>query len=101
MATRKTKQAPAPTAPAGKAPGVIAAIVDLLTDGSGGYTTAELYNKLVERFPDRATEKGGMRQTIQIQTKRLHAQGKLVVTSETIEGRGVVYSATLPAKANQ
>lgn len=82
---------PTPAAPA-KGPGVIAALIDLLQNG-GGLTTKELYEKLVERLPDRATEKGGMRITITIQLKRLAKAGKLAIKSEQVEGRGVVFSA--------
>jgi hypothetical protein len=58
-----------------------------------------MYDALAKKFLDRATEKGGMRPTVQIQTKKLHAQGKLVVRSEQVEGRGTVYSAEVPPTA--
>jgi len=74
-----------------KGPGVIAGLIDLLQQGGG--TTAELYAKLAERFPERASAKGGMRVTIAIQLKRLHQSGRVVVKSEKVEGRGTVYSA--------
>jgi hypothetical protein len=80
-----------PAAKPGTGPGVIAALIDLLRQGGG--TREELYAKLAERFPDRASEKGGMRTTVAIQLKRLHQQGKLAITSEQVEGRGTVYRA--------
>jgi len=95
MAKRTTKT-PAATlsdekVPSGKAPGVIAAIINLLRDGGG--TVDELYGKLAERYPERASAKGGMRTTVKIQLKRLVATGKLVIKSEEVEGRGTVYRA--------
>jgi hypothetical protein len=74
MAKRTPTPAPAPASPA-EAPGVIAALADLLRNGGG--TVEELYAKLAERFPDRASAKGGMRATVVIQ----------------VEGRGTVYRA--------
>ncbi len=93
---KRTKPTPAdaPTPgkpPSGKAPGVIAAIIDLLRDGGG--TVEEIYGKLAERYPERASAKGGMRTTVKIQVKRLPATGKLVVNAEEVAGRGIVYTA--------
>ncbi len=92
--TKTPSPTPAPAAAPGKGPGVIAALIDLLQ--SGGGTPAELYDKLAERFVERASPKGGMRVTIAIQLKRLHKTGKLVIASETVEGRGTVYRADKP-----
>ena len=87
------KPAPGSDAPGLRAPGVIATLVELLREGGG--TRAELYEKLAARFPDRATAKGGLRTTIQIQLKKLHQSGKLPITTEEIESRGTVYKAAL------
>jgi hypothetical protein len=95
----KTTKTPAPTpAPAapGKAPGVIAAIIELVSNG-GGKTFDELYAGLVERFPDRARAKGGIKTTLKIQLKRLPASGKLAIKAEEVAERGVVYSVEPPA----
>jgi hypothetical protein len=95
MAKRtKTPATPAPTAPVKV--GVIDRLVYHLQHGGG--TTGELYHKLVEDFPDRASERGGMRVTIQIQLKKLHQKGRIVLKSEQLEGRGVVHTAE-PAQA--
>jgi hypothetical protein len=88
MAKRTKAQPPATPTATPKAPGVIAALTDLLRNGGG--TVEELYTKLAERFPDRASAKGGMRTTVSIQVKRLHKTGKLAMK---VEGRGAVYSA--------
>ena len=95
--TRKVAAAAA-AAPAtpGKGPGVIAALVEVLRQGGG--TVEELYGKLAERFPDRASPKGGMRTTVAIQLKRLAKTGKLAISSEAVEGRGMVYRAEGPAE---
>ena len=97
--TKKTPAAKTPAAApatAAKGPGVIDTLCELLLAGGG--TRAELYDGLIAKFPGRASPKGGVRTTIAIQLKALHKKGRLVVTSEDVEGRGTVYSATLPAK---
>jgi hypothetical protein len=81
----------APAAPVGSGPGVIAALIAKLRDGGG--TPAELYEHLAALFPTRASPKGGMRTTIAIQLKRLVKDGKLAITSEEVDGRGVVFKA--------
>jgi hypothetical protein len=60
-----------------------------------GTRRRSLYDLLVSR-PGEWVDfdpNGGMRTTIAIQLKRLHNTGKLVITSEPVEGRGVVYTA--------
>jgi hypothetical protein len=94
MAKTVKTTTPTPTPTPGKGPGVIAELVDLLCNGGG--TPKELYEKLAERYPERATEKAGMRVTISVQLKKLHRSGKLAITSQQVEGRGTVYSAKPP-----
>ncbi|SRR6266851_2871443 len=62
----------AATSPPIQGPGVITTLIDLLKAGGG--SPQELYGKLAERFPDRASAKGGMRTTVNIQLKRLHSR---------------------------
>ena len=91
------KAAPAPKgkppavkapAPLDRAPGVIARLMHHLQNGGG--TTQELFEKLQADFPERGK---GMLTTVKIQVKRLNASGKMKITSEDVEGRGVVLRA--------
>ena len=88
MAKAAGKKAPTPGETPVQGPGVIVTLVECLKGGGG--TVEELYGKLAEVFPDRASAKGGMRTTVAIQLKRLHKTGKCVITAEEVEGRGTV-----------
>lgn len=74
-------------APSGK-PGVIQSLIELLKNGGG--TVNELFEALKLKYPERGA---GMKTTVGCQVRRLHQQGKLVVKSQKIEGRGTVFSA--------
>lgn len=86
----KAKPNGAGGAAVGTGVGVIAALIAKLRDGGG--TQAELYDHLATLFPDRASAKAGMRNTIAIQLKRLPKTGKLAITSKDSD-RGTVYRA--------
>lgn len=88
--TRTPRAEKAPAEP--KTPGVIARLVEKLKDGGG--TVEELYQHLAGLFPDRAgtDSKGGMGTTIRVQLVRLAKTGKLNISKEKVEGRGIVYT---------
>lgn len=72
------KAAEKEAAKAAKPKGVIAHLIELLTDGSKR-TVDELYDKLAAAHPERGE---GMKTTIRVQLVRLGKEGRLVVHSE-------------------
>ena len=88
----KAAKATATTGTTPKPPGVIATLKELLQEGGG--TVDELFTALKDRFPDRATEDGGMLTTIKVQLQALPKKGFAIDKVKNEDGKTVYTAAS-------